>query len=56
MVNRRVRRIAPAAERIEQHLAADFAPQAGFDSGACDMVERHRISQSGSISNRTRVR
>ena len=46
LVDRRIRRIAPAAERIEQHLASDLAPEARFQTGCRMNVERHALSRT----------
>jgi len=44
LIDRRIGRVAPAAERIEEDRTPDLAAQAGFEAGGVGIVERHANS------------
>jgi hypothetical protein len=55
LVDRGIGRIASAAERVEQHLAADFPSEARFEARSGRIVKRHAFSRKDLVSNQARV-
>jgi len=54
LVDRGIGRIAPAAESVEQHLAADFTAQARFEPRSGSIIQRYLPSRNDWILHQTR--